>query len=205
MLYEPVLRLMSGEPARRVSVPILFDGGQVLRGSLEIGRHADAIGTGSKLFASEREVLAVDDLTERFMHLGRVRVLLRLREDAPALVESLPPPMRRMPALFLPVARSATDFLIDKYRCREVPPAESEATMTGLLDQLEALRGGREHVVGEAFSFADIAVAGAVGFVMPHAAARLGTENRRIFTEPRIAAAYPDLVAWRDRTIMKYR
>ncbi|HTJ83682.1 MAG TPA: glutathione S-transferase family protein [Polyangiaceae bacterium] len=203
-MYEPALRFLSKKPLEKVTVPMLFDEGEVFRSSTEIAQHADAIGQGDKLFARAGEVLALDELAERFMFTARARLLPRLMDDRDALYESLPPVMQMASPITVPIARRITGYLVTKYG-QEASAAESESTMTGILDHVETLVAKGDYLVGGAFSFADIAIACALGFVRPHERATLGPANRRIFTDERLAAAYPGLLAWRDRIVLRHR
>jgi len=204
LVFEPALRILGKRPFEKITVPMLFDAGEVFRDSLEIARHADAVGAGDKLFAREAEVLAMNDLAERFMFAARARLLPRLAADREALAESLPTPMRLASPVFVPVARRVTRYLIDKYG-RERAPAETESAMTKILDHVATLVAKGDYLVGDAFSFADVAMSCALGFVKPHAKATLGPANRRVFSDDGMASEYGRLLDWRDRIVLRHR
>lgn len=204
-VYAPIVRLASGEPARQVTVPMLFDDGRVLRDSIEIGRHAESLGGGAKLFTDEGAVLHYCELSDRFLQAARIRALHRLALDDEALRESLPPLMARAPSAFVPVARTVTRMMLGKYDTTSRPPAETEATLATVLADLDETLGSADYLAGGAFSFADIAVASALGFVRPHPRAPLGQRERLVYTEPKLEALFPRLLAWRDRIVERHR
>jgi glutathione S-transferase len=127
-------------------------------------------------------------------------------ESKGALIEALPPPLRAGGALLTPLARMGASFVSNKHVLKGASTAEVQAAMTAGLEQVErALRGGADYLAGGGFTFADVAVACALGFVQPHARLSIGPETRKTFSEPEIAAAFPSLLAWRDRIVERHR
>jgi glutathione S-transferase len=207
LLYEAPLRVLSRDLGRRITVPILFEGSDVYSDSLDIARRAEEIGTGQPLFPAAHlaSILKWNDVAESIMKGARMRVMPRLLASPRALAENVPSALRPAAAALAPVAKLATRFIMAKHGIRDASDAELEAGIVAGLEQAAAALGRREHLVADTFTFADIAVACALGFVSPHDRVPLGAQGKQAFTEPTIAAAFPELVAWRDRTVERHR
>ncbi len=207
MLYEPLLRAWARDLRTRFTVPALFEGSRVLRDSRAIAARAEELGRGAALFPREHDaqIAEWDELAERVMRAGRARAMERLVESPAALAEALPPPLRGAGEALSPVAKIGSLFLMRKHRTRGIPPAETEAAMTAGLERADAALSRADYLAGPSFTFADIAMAGALGFVAPHARVAMGPATRVVFSEPRIAAAFPRLVAARGRLVERHR
>jgi glutathione S-transferase len=80
--------------------------------------------------------------------------------------------------------------------------AHHESVVRQALDTLRAaLAGGRDHLVADRLSFADIAMAVSLQFILPVSDQyiELGPATRAAWTHPALAADHGDLLAWRDR------
>src|SRR5262245_38280116 len=79
-LGERRLRRAAGNPAGRVTVPLLFAGERRLTNSWDIALYADREGAGAKLLPAELEadIRRWHDLAERSMSAGRALTLARL-------------------------------------------------------------------------------------------------------------------------------
>lgn len=207
MLFEPALRVIARDLRHPATVPMLIDGGLVLRDSLQIARYADERGSGSALIPRELEapILRWHERAEALMRAARARLMLRLVDDDAALLESVPPPLDKLGRAILPVARSGAQFVADKHRCSAISPAEGEATIALVLETAERALADGEHLVDGRFTLADLALVCATYFVKPPARVPLGPASRRVWTEPAIAAAFPRVLAWRDRAIEAQR
>jgi glutathione S-transferase len=210
MMGEPMLRLRARRLTGPLSVPVLFDDGEVFADSFEIARRAEKIGSGASLFpkGKESEVVRWNERSQDALAAARALLLDRMATDDPSLLESMPPMIpRALRAPSLPVARAAIGFLARKYSTRENTADDHERALVDALDQIRAaLSGDRKYILGE-FSYADVAAAVVLQFVSPVDARfiRLGPATRAIWTYPALADRFPDLVAWRDAIYAEHR
>jgi glutathione S-transferase len=204
LLAEVTLRIATRRLRRRMTMPLLIDGDVVLMNSFDIARYAEAHGGGAPLFPARREdeVAAWNERSEAVMTSGRAMLLPRMSRNPQALREQVPP---FVPRVLGPVAQGAASLgvshLMRKYNIRVGEDARHDTESRRALDQLRAaLADGRKHLLGDLFSYADIAMAAALQFILPvdgrHI--RLGPATREAWTHPRLAADYADLLAWRD-------
>lgn len=196
LLGELGLRRRLGRFRGRVSVPVLFTDDGVIDDSVAIARHAETEGSGTPLFADDDAVTRWVSIANRALDAGRARAADAVSSDPEAQEEAvafLAPPALR--GALRPVARFAAASLKKKYGA---PPAVE------LEHALEALReglGDRTHLVGDALSFADIAMAGVLEFVAPGEHVRRGPAERRAWGDARLASRFTDLVTWRDTLV----
>ncbi len=205
MLGEVALRVAGRRLFGRVTVPLFVDGPVVLMDSVAIARHAERRGQGAPLFPPSEELALASwiDSSQAVMTSGRAMLLPRMSRSPDALREQLP---HSIPGLLRPVlqpvAAAGVAHLMRKYAVRAGDEAHHESVTRQELDGLRAaLAGGRDHLLGDRLSFADIAMAVSLQFVMPVADRYipLGTATRAVWTHPALAADYNDLLAWRDR------
>lgn len=207
MVFEPVLRIWARDLRRRITVPILFEGSQAFADSLAIAERAEELGGGSPLFprSSLAEIVGWNDVAEQVMWAGRARAMQRMLDSKDSLVEQLPVALRFGGRALLPIAKMGAAFVRSKHVPASTSPAELEAAMTAGLDKARAALAGRGYLTGAAFTFADIAMACALGFVVPPARLALGPATRDVFTDLKLASVYADLVEWRDHLIEHHR
>lgn len=205
MLGEIALRIAARRARGLVTVPLLVQGDEVLMDSVAIARYAERNGEGAPLFpaAHDHEITAWNQRSEEVMTSGRAMLLPRLEQSSGALREQLPPfvPNVLRPAL-QPLASSGVSYLSRKYGIRGEDGPAHEARARAALDALRAaLADGRERLVGDTLSFADITMATALQFIRPVADRyiTLGPSTREAWTHPVLASEYADLLAWRDR------
>jgi glutathione S-transferase len=203
------LRWASGRWRGPVTVPLLVDGTAVLMDSIAIARYADLRGSGPRLFPADGAA-QVSDWCRRIdvlMQHGRSRVLAALLEDREALAEAAPlAGIRPLRPLMANLAATAVRRLQHKYRATVRP--DDDARIVGpVIRDLEAAIGANTYLVGGAFSFADIAAACAVQFILPvdPAHIRLGPATRRAWTWNAMIEASSPLIAWRDRIYDRHR
>jgi len=212
MIGEPALRVRLRRATGPVSVPVLFTDGGAVEGSWDIACHAAAHGgrdaDASILPPALRADIAVWQANgEVLTAAGRSLLLLSLVGNVPALRESVPRPLRALgPIADLLAVRAAT-FIREKY---EPARFSSESALAGMRTALRALRaaiGKNEFVVGGRFTYADIAMATSLQVVVPVSEEhiRLGPATREAWTNPALAAEFPDLIAWRDRIYAQHR
>lgn len=206
---EVELRLAARRWRGRVTVPLLVDEGLRLMDSFEIARHAERVGQGAKLFpiGREQEVLRWNERSDALMVAGRAMLLTRLLSQPLALREQLPPavPLSMRPWL-TGVAAFGVRFLMRKHGVE--PGLQHETVSRRVLDELRmARRRSEEHLIDGGLSFADIAMATALQFVLPVADRYmpLGRATREAWTYAALATEYPDLLAWRDGLYARYR
>jgi len=199
MLGEPWLRAKVGRRGK-VSVPVLFDEGQVFEDSYVIAERAEAVGQGPSLFADRDAVRRWVEVAERACAEGRRRSVERLLDDPEALSEALPPPfVGPLKTLGRPVAKSAASFVLRKY---DAPGGDA---LEDALQQLRAGLAGGDHLVGDTLSFADIAMASVLEYVEPGDWCERGPATRRVWGEAPLAEQFSDVVAWRDRLYANHR
>ena len=87
-------------------------------------------------------------------------------------------------------------------------PAAAEASGVQELEGLrEALQQSQRYLVGDRFSYADIAMAVTLRFVSPveNRYLALGPATRTASHHPQLAARFPELLAWRDELYARHR
>jgi glutathione S-transferase len=208
-LGERRLRKVLGNPAGRVTVPVLIADGQTLADSWEIALYADRVGQGSQLIPAElaADVRRWHDLAERSMSAGRALTIASLLANDAALEEMLPPATPRLARRLLrPVARRTTRWFVSKYNLDLAGTAQAQGVLRESLAALRSTLVRSDYVLGS-FSYADIIAASQLQGVVPVADQylRLGSATRTAWTQPDLAAAFSDLVAWRDRLYQRHR
>lgn len=208
MLGEPALRGRMGWPRGPVTVPVLFEGGQVIGESLAIARHADQLGGGTPLFPEGREsdVVYWAGLSDVVARAGRALLTSRMARSPRALEESMPPWIPRgLRRASLPAADATLRYIGRKHGIRPEEAEQDRTTIRWALHKLrEALEQG-EHVIG-APSFADVAMISALQVVRPaEDLAELGAATREAWTDEALAREHEDLLAWRDRCLARTR
>jgi glutathione S-transferase len=203
------LRWASGRWRGPVTVPLLVDGTAVLMDSIAIARYADLRGSGPRLFPRDGAA-EVSDWCRRIepvMQRGRARVLAALLDNHEALAEAAPlAGVRPLRPLMAKLAAGAVRRLQRKYRAAARPDDDARIVRPVIRD-LETAIGAGTYLVGGAFSFADIAAACAVQFILPvdPAHIRLGPASRRAWTWDAMIEASSPLIAWRDRIYDRHR
>ncbi len=200
-LSEPGLRWRLQQWSGTVSVPVLFAGHQIFRGSWEIARYANETAGDGRL----GDMVAIapwDDLSEAALAEGRTDVVRCILGNKQALEEALPafvPGLLRRPLSF--VARDAVQRLDRKYGHLVVSGALHQA----LVQTREGLaRSDSDYLLGR-FSYADIAMAVVLEVVAPIADTQppLGPATQRCWNNPTLAAEFEDLLDWRGRLAAK--
>lgn len=203
MLSEPALRWRLRRVRGRVTVPVLFAGGEAYSDSFDIAHYAERRGSGTPLFRRglENAIARWNQLSESAMAAGRALVTARVADDPRARVEvmpdAIPRPLRRP---LDPLARVGVRYLLKKHRASE-DEQENRAALRDALGELRtALADGRQYLLGE-LSYADIAMASALQFVSPvgDQHIRLGPATRRAWTDLELAGELTDLIEWRDQ------
>lgn len=210
LLGDLRLRILLRKPTGRVTVPLLEDGGVWYEGSLEIARHADAVGSGPRLFPAGREVEveAWSRLSEEALTAARGVMVLRQAEDPRLALEALPPGVpASVKPLLAPAARLGMQAFIAKYRMRDAAASHPRVLARALEDLARALEGGRRYLVGDAFTYADIAMAVTLQMVSPvdERYMALGPGGREGWTSPELAARFAGLLRWRDGLYAEHR
>jgi glutathione S-transferase len=204
------LRVLLRKPKGRVTVPALEDGGRWYTDSLEIAKHADRIGAGSRLFPGDKlgAIEAWNKKSEEVLTAGRSMMILQSIESPEAVAASLPPGVPApLKPLLMPVAKKFLQAFAAKYNMRE-GAGSHEGTVTGVFDDLRAgLAGGKKYLVGDQLSYADIAMAVVFQFVSPvdERYMAIGPGGREGWSNRELLERYGDLVAWRDELYSKHR
>lgn len=204
MLGEPLLRARMGWPRGAITVPVLFDGGTVLRDSLDIARHAERIGRGAPLFPEGREAEVVhwNGLSDVIARAGRSLVTPRLARSAQALIESMPPSIPgALRRASIPAAELTVKYIVRKHGVRVEEAEQDRGTIRWTLRKLrEALERG-DYVLGTP-SYADVAIIAALQAVRPCGAlVALGEATAAAWTDETLAREHEDVLGWRDRVV----
>lgn len=195
---EFILRARLRQIGGKVTVPVLFDGQNVVRDSYDIARHAEAIGNGSPLFQDEASCAHWNALSDEALSTARRGSLERVLDDEEAQRENLAGLLpKSLVSPLTPVARLVTRRLLKKY------PAGDDERFVAILEELRAALGNRDTILDE-FSYADIAMSLVVDFVKPVSLRSRGPATERIWAVPGLEARFGDLVAWRDRVMNRH-
>ena len=205
LVGEPWLRVRQRRLTGRVSVPVLFDGSDAYPDSFSIALYAERVGRGSSLFPlpHRRRIEEIDELTERGLESGRALTLRRMLASKEALREMLPKPLRRFDTVGLRLAAFGIRRALRKYGA-PLSGGDARAGLASVLDairaSLEANEAPQERFVCGEFTYADICAAQVLQFVSPvrSVSFRIGRASRACLEDPALAAAYPDLLSWRD-------
>jgi len=209
MLGEPLLRLKVRRLRGKVTVPVLLDGAHAFDDSLEIARHAELLGKGSRLFPDGQVAIirTWNTTSEAVMLAGRPLVVAKIAESEDALLESLPSNIPHgLRRASLPAARLATQFLAKKYGFELRDGARHEQTIRETLEPVRKSIAKGPYLMRD-FSYADIAMATALHFVLPvgDEYIELGPATRAAWTQPALVEEFGDLLAWRDGIYEKHR
>ena len=209
MIGEPLLRLRLGKLRGPATVPALIDRDQIFPDSWSIARHAEAVGSGASLFPADalETIRGFDEQAERLMAAGRARTTARTLESVEALREALPKPLHALGAAGLATAKMAARFLQKKYGTDARTLDEHFRTIEEELSALKRAIEGRDYLVGDGFTYADICTIAALQFVAPIdlKGVRLGPATRAAWTESELSARFADVLAWRDRVYARHR
>jgi glutathione S-transferase len=200
-LSEPAMRVRLRQWGGAVSVPILFAGERVLRGSWDIARYAAEV-TGDGRLGDFARIEPWNELSDRALCEGRTRVVRSVRQSTAALDEAVAnvfPAWLVRPMRF--VARDASARLDRKY-AHLVQEGAMRQALLRVRDELA--RSGSDFLLG-AFSYADIAMVSVLQMVDPVARCEppLGPATLACWSEPTLAQEFADLLAWRARLISK--
>ena len=205
---EPALRLRLRRFPGRVTVPVLFGAGEPIVDSTEIARFADRRGVGANLIPADStpEIMRWVRDADRALSAGRNLVTLRTGRSREALVESLPPPLRRTGPVGLAIARSGVELFTRKYGLATHDVAEDVDDISRFLESWRKAIAGNEVLLGS-FSYADIVATSVLQLVEPvdDRFIPLGPATRDTWRIPELRTRFDDLVAWRDDIYAKYR
>ena len=206
MLGEPALRWRTRGRASgtRPTVPLLIDKRERILESRAIAEYAERQGHGQTLFPSEhREAIASwQQAADEAMQAGRVLVTQALLGSPEAQIEMLPPQIpRALRRPFKPLAAAGARFFARKYDAGADRLAESLRAVSQFAERVRAQLDGREHLVGETLTWADISAAMLINGFSGGVPGRLTKlpANAQTWTRPELVEQFADLVAWRDR------
>ncbi|MEZ4332751.1 MAG: glutathione S-transferase family protein [Myxococcota bacterium] len=213
--YAPVLgewrlRWRLRRPVGRITVPVLRDGDRWLTDSLDIARHADSIGRGPTLFPERAlaEILEWNRRSEAALAAGRA-ILMRTWARTPELaVAALPADLpQALRPLALSLGRRRLRGFMAKYGIQEDDPAP-DRVLRDALETLERTLEGRLHLIGDRFTYADIAMAltlQQVRPVDPRHIPRLPGLPPAGMNVPELETRHARLFAWRDALYDRFR
>ncbi|MEM7281748.1 MAG: glutathione S-transferase N-terminal domain-containing protein [Pseudomonadota bacterium] len=196
-LSEPGLRWRMRQFSGEVSVPVLFAGREVLRGSWDIACYANAA-TANERLGNMEAIDSWNRLSEAALAEGRTRVIRAVLGNEIALEEALPgfiPHSLRKPLRFL--AKDAAKRLDRKY----AHLLKLGSVRSALAATREGLgQSGNDFLNGN-FSYADITMAVVLEVIAPIACTDppLGPEMQRCWNDSELAEEFTDLIQWRNR------
>ena len=196
-LSEPGLRWRMRQWSGKVSVPVLFFGRRILRGSWDIVFYA-AEASGNAPLGDMKIIAFWDKLSEDALAEGRTRVLRAVLNNEAALEEALPgfvPKAFRGSMRFLSRAGAAR---LDKKYAHLCKPRAIHKAMEATRDGLK--KSGSDYLLGK-FSYADITMAVVLEVIAPIARTEppLGSESERCWRDAELAEEFDDLIQWRNR------
>jgi glutathione S-transferase len=203
----------NGEPPRRATVPLLVAGDVVVMDSWNIVRHADRHGQGQPLVPADREaaIAAWNRRSEEMLNSIRALGMIAIQASPAALDQAQPGFVPRfLRPLMRPTVRVAARFLARKHGVGSDDEAHHEALLQphlqAMRDAIAALPADRPYLLGEP-SYADVVMASTLQGIVPVADRylELAPVEREVWTRPKLAAAWPDLLAWRDRVYERER
>ena len=188
-------------PGERASVPLFVEGDTILRDSIDILKHADVVGRGTKLVEDPRALDALVAMFEPGLQAMRGRVTAGTIESSACIREhgaEVVPAF--MAGLLAPVVVRAARFIGDKYGAvleRDGQNLETiRATLRAARSRIDTTRVPdarslrAEHILLATF------LQGIRPVTAPHI--KLGPASRAVWTcEPLLEEA-ADLLAWRD-------
>lgn len=209
VIGERRLRKLVGPHRGPATVPVLLDGDAVVMDSWAIARHADGLGTNTRLLPDDRlaDIRRWNDLADRTMSRARAIVAANMLAIPESLDESTPPGVPALVRrLIRPINRLGIRWFARKYAA---DITDLEPHVQALRDGLTALRtglAGAPHLLGE-LSYADIVMSNLLQGVLPvtHPAMKLGPATRRVWTHAALADEFADLVRWRDELYRQHR
>ena len=194
----------------RATVPVLLTKTGAVFDSFAIARWAEKNSkAGTPLFPArfEAEISAWNARSERACEAGRVCVTGKVLSDPEAQIEALPDFIPRFARRALRgMARFGAAYLKWDLGYHERDAAQARERLREIYRELRAALGGRETVLSEGFSMADVAMGVTLQWVAPRSEgrARLRPATRRAWSDPELAREFADLVEWRDRLIERY-
>lgn len=196
-LSEPGLRWRLRQFTGKVSVPILFTGKDVFRGSWEIAGFANQT-TGKSELGDFQDIEPWNELSERALEEGRTRLVRQIMKNEKALIEGLPPfipaPLRR---LMRGLSYDAVKRLDRKYAHLVKPGSLKNA----LIKTRERLATTKNDYLLERFSYADMTMAAVLEVIAPIAQHEppLGPATASCWYNEALAEEFSDLIEWRNR------
>jgi len=208
LIGELALRMRASKAKNRVkkvSVPLLVDGDNVVQGSLAIGEYVDAIGKKDKLFpeGSRAAIAALYDALEDPLSAAREAFVRDLPKSHEAQLEALPAFMRALPFAALS-ARVGTAFVANKYDAHT--GSVDDRVRAGLRAVRDAI-GEKDYVLESGFSFGDVVGTSIVQAIAPgdDKYVRIPPGTRALWEHPKLQKEFAELIAWRDRVYAKHR
>lgn len=202
MLGEPWLRWKAGQWSGKVTVPTMVTDTGVLTDSLDIARWAEERGAAAPLFGGDLTAIRTwNERTNALLAAGRMLVTAAVASDDAAIMESVPPALRKLPGCVL-VGRMGARYLLRKY-AMSGSKDDLYAEMRGhLSDAREAL--GEGPWIQDEFGYADIVLATSFQMLRPpDKGFSLGDASRRAWTLPVLAEEFEDLLEWRDTVLAR--
>lgn len=211
MLGELSMRKRLGRWSGKVTIPLLFDGDAVIDDSYKISKYVEnKHPTQRPLFpeAFQAELKNWNERSEAALAAGRALTTQRVLNNPAARREAMPPmPKILMGPLAAPLSRLGATFLRRKYNFSDALESEKQSLKEVLLSLREALSDGRQYLLGDALSYADICMAVSLQFVKPvtDEYIKLGPASRKEWSDDAMCSEFSDLLSWRDGVYESHR
>ena len=155
---------------------------------------------------SHRKPSAAQRFCALCLIVGQLLMLAQASDPELALAFLPPAVPSALKRLLLPVARKGVAAFISKYRMRENADLH-ESILLRELDRLFAALAGRQYLIGDTLSYADIAMALVLQMISPvdkrYMAALPGI--RQTTTPTELQRRYASLITWRDNLYAQHR
>lgn len=206
LLGEFALRVQMGMPSGKLTVPVLRLGKSWLTDSLDIAKYAERNGDGTPLFPEEKrlEIEMWNARSQEALAAGRAIAVTDAARDPRNSAALVPPALR---SILGGVAQKGIEAFIDKYNMREDAEKHAGIVIENLNRLSTTLSRGTGYVVGDSFTFADIAMALAVQLVHPVDSHYMpsGPPGVKWKQNDAMVARFAPLIAWRDALYAKHR
>lgn len=215
LLSEPSFRFRFRLWRGDFTVPAWRDNECQIMDSLAIAKHADVLVPDHAPLIPATDAASIQhiqELSEGALDSLRGLTMVKLMRDPPAQLESLPNFLpARLKRILRPILIAAATVYLRRGFYREGLSSETEYhdRYRTYLKQLDVKFSERrsEFVVGDRFTFADIAFATAlIGLTPPSAPYyRQGPATFQLWTNSRLMKEFPHLIAWRDALYSQHR
>ncbi|MEE2786546.1 MAG: glutathione S-transferase N-terminal domain-containing protein [Myxococcota bacterium] len=202
MVGKIPLRVALNRWSAPLTVPLMKWDKAILDSSWAIATQADTMVDAPPLHTDLPDVQTWNEIADRILELGRIRISLDILDDEPALRAALPTGLQGLPGgLF--IARTGARYMLKTY-----PVSTSPSELIGQMAvHLEAVRQGLkagDFLLGEP-TYADMTIASSLQMIDPADTQLIPLDERlhQIWSCTRLKQDFEDLCTWRDMVMAK--